>query len=115
MFTTTARLQPVAGALLALAVILFGAPWATSQVALAQEQTLFVSVVDANGVPVTDLGPEEIVVQWDEVACETVELEPIDWPVRVTVFVDNGDAAVRAIQHMREGLKGFMAAIPDDV
>jgi hypothetical protein len=84
-------------------------------VVAAQSQLVFLSVVDGNGEPVTDLEPDEVIVQWDGVDCETLSLEPIEWPVRVTVFVDNGEGGLEALQHMREGLKGFVDAIPEEV
>ena len=108
MTTSPAGRRLVAGTLLALALIVFGGPWSTSQV-------VFLSVVDANGEPVSDLELDEVIVQWDGVDCETLNLEPIDWPVRVTVFVDNGEGSLEALQHMREGLKGFVDAIPEEV
>ena len=115
MVTSTARLRPVTGVLLVLALVAFGAPWSTSQVVSAQNQTLFVSIVDSNGEPVTDLEPDDLRVTWDNEVCETLDLEPINWPVRVTVFVDNGEGSLNSLQHMREGLKLFMDAIPDEV
>ena len=115
MTTLTARLRPVAGALMAIVLIVFGAPWRASHVAFAQNQMLFVSIIDANGEPLTDLTSEEVVVQWDDEDCETIDVEPIDWPVRVTVFVDNGEGGLAAVPQMREGLRGFVDAIPDNV
>ena len=115
MVTLTARLRPVTGVLLVLALIVFGAPWSTSQVVSAQNQTLFLSVVDSHGEPVTDLEPDDLQVRWDGAICETLDLEPINWPVRVTVFVDNGDGSRNALQHMREGLRLFVDAIPEEV
>ena len=53
MITPSARLRPVIGALLAFAIIIFGAPWTTSQGVSAQAQEVFVSFVDASGEPVT--------------------------------------------------------------
>jgi len=114
MVTSVACRRPLTGALLVLALFVFGAPWSTSQAAFAQNQTLFISVVDSNSVPVTDLDLDEVVVQWDDEDCETLDLAPISLPVRVTVFIDNGEET-EALQHMREGLKGFIAAIPQDV
>jgi len=115
MITPTARLRPLTGALLVLALIVVGVPWSTSRVAFAQNQVLFVSIVDSNGEPVTDLEPDDLQVRWDNEICETLDLEPINWPVRVTVFVDNGDGSQNALQHMREGLKLFVDAIPEEV
>jgi hypothetical protein len=101
--------------LLALAVIVFGAPWRTSHVVSAQDQTLFLSVTDASGDPVTDLTVEGLLVRWDDEDCETLVVEPINWPVRITVFVDNERGGREAIQDMREGLKLFGDAIPAQV
>ena len=116
MTIPTARLRHLTGALLALAFVVFGAPWITIQLVSAQSRSLFVSVTDADGEPVTDLTAEEIVVQYDGVACETLTLEPLEWPVRVTVFVDNNRTlAGRAIGDMREGLTLFLDALPEEV
>ena len=115
MIHTPEHVRPLAGVLSALALIVCGAPWGTSPTLLAQDQVLFVSAVDANRNPVTDLAADELVVMWDNVNCETITLEPIDWPVRVTVFVDNGEGAQNAVPHFREGLQGFLDAIPADV
>ena len=115
MIPPTARLRPLTGALLVPALIVVGAPWSTSRGAFAQNQVLFVSIVDSNGEPVTDLEPDDLQVRWDNEICETLDLEPINWPVRVTVFVDNGDGSQNALQHMREGLKLFVDAIPEEV
>jgi len=113
--TPIPRRRPLTGALLALALIVFGAPWSTSRVVSAQNQTLFLSVTDANGEPVTDLTADELVVRWDGEDCETLALEPINRPVRLTVFIDNHGGGRAAHQDMREGLKLFLEAIPEDV
>ena len=115
MYTPTARLRRLTGALLALVLIGFGAPWATNRVLLTQSQMLFVSIVDADGEPVTDVTPEEVIVQWDGENCETLHLEPSDWPVRVTVFVDNGEGSGEAVPQIREGLRRFTEVPPEEV
>lgn len=110
------RFRPLIEAVLALTFIGCGGPWITSPVVQAQSRSLFVSVTDADGAPVTDLTAEEMVVRSDGVVCETLSLEPIDWPVRVTVFVDNNRTlASQAIGDMREGLKLFLDALPPEV
>ena len=116
MITSVARLRRVAGTLFPLALIVFlGAPWSSDHVVLAQSYELFVSVVDLDGNPVTDLEPDELVVQWDGVDCDMLDLELVSLPVRITVLIDNAEDTRAALQHMREGLKGFVAAIPQDV
>ena len=114
MATATTCRPPFAAVLVALALIACGAPW-TSQVASAQTASLFISVTDTDGVPITDLMPEEVIVESDGQQRPTLNLEPIDWPVRVTVFVDNGLASPPALDHMREGLKLFVEALPQEV
>ena len=110
----TARHRPAVSTLITLGLLIWAAPW-HGRVALAQNQVLFISVVDEAGEPVTDLQPEDVVVQWDGQESQTLELEPVNLPVRVTVFIDNGESAREALQHMREGLKGFVTALPEDV
>ena len=114
MATATTCRPPFAAVLVALALIACGAPW-TSQVASAQTASLFISVTDTDGVPITNLRPEEVIVESDGQQRPTLNLEPIDWPVRVTVFVDNGLASPPALDHMREGLKLFVEALPQEV
>ena len=92
-----------------------GVPWSTGQAARAQDRVLFLSVIDATGEAVTDLQPDEVFVRWDGADGEILDLDPITLPVRVTVFIDNGGSAHTALQHMREGLKGFVDAMPEDV
>ena len=92
-------------------LVLFGAP-----VTFAQSPSLFVSFTDANdGTPVTDITADEVVIEVDGVHGETLNLEPIDWPVRVTIFVDNGVASVPALADMREGVTLFLEEMPPDV
>ena len=50
MTADTTRLRPLTGALVALVLIVFGAPWTkTSQVAWAQSGSLFVSFMSSSG------------------------------------------------------------------
>lgn len=92
-----------------------GAPWGAVGVASAQEQTLFIAFTDGDGSPVTDMTPDDVVIQWDGTPCEIVELEPVNWPVRVTVFVDNATESQAALPDMREGLRLFLNALPPDI
>jgi hypothetical protein len=109
------RVRPLAGVLLALVFVVLGAPWVmTSQVVSAQSQ-LFVAVADADGAPITDLTIADLIVSMDDEYSETLNVELIEWPVRVTVFVDNGVASLRHLSDMREGLRLFLDEIPPDV
>jgi len=102
----------VSSALVALALVLLGAPAALAQ----DDPSFFVSFIDSNdGTPVTDMEADEVVVEVDGVHDTTLNLEPIDWPVRVTVFVDNGLASPPALADMREGVRLFLDELPPEV
>lgn len=105
------RRRRVHNALLIAALCLFGA----SPTAVAQEQVLHVAVADSNGNPVPGLTEDDIVVQWDGESLETIRFEPVDWPVRLTVFVDNSGAAVNVVPQMRNGLQAMLREIPNEV
>ena len=103
------------GSVVAVCLVVCGAPWGAVRVASAQDQTLFMAFTGADGTPVTDMTAEEVIIQWDEMLCEIREIEPIKWPVRVTVFVDNATESQTVLPDMREGLTGFLEALPPDI
>lgn len=109
METRTLR-RLVAGSLAAASLVAGGAARAW-----AQEQSLYIAFTDYDGVPVTDMTPDDVVIEWDGTPCEITALEPVDWPVRVTVFVDNATESQAALPDMREGLTLFLRALPPDV
>ena len=114
MTAETTRLRSAAGVLAVLALIASGAPW-TGHVAWAQTQSFFVSFTDGEGGPVTDMNRSEVFVETDGERSVALSLEPIRWPLRVTVFVDNGLASPPLLDHIREGLRRFVDAIPADI
>ena len=107
----TRRLRQARTALAAAALCVFGAP----PPAEAQEHVLHVAVADADGNPVSGLAEGDIVVQWDGENMETIRFEPIDWPVRLTVFVDNSGAAVGVVPQIREGLRSLLRVLPAEI
>ncbi len=89
---------------------------ASNAYAQSSEFRFFVSVVDpASGTPVTALTPADIVVTEDNAAGRVLEIEPIDWPVKVAILVDNGTGAADRLVPMRSGLTGLIDALPDGV
>ncbi len=97
-------------ALLAAALCLLAATFAQ-----AQEHTLHVAVADASGNPVPGLTEDDIIVQWDGENLETTEFEALDWPVRLTVFVDNSNNANLIVGQVREGLRALLRELPAGV
>ena len=50
---------------IAVGLVTGSAPWGTNQVASAQDHSVYIAFTDIDGAPVTDMTPEEVVVQWD--------------------------------------------------
>ena len=111
MPTPTRRPRPARTAALAAMVLLLVA----ASSAPAQEHTLHVAVADAEGNPVPGLTEDDIVVQWDGENLETTEFEPVDWPVRLTVLVDNSDSGVPMVPQVREGLRALLRELPAEM
>ncbi len=79
--------------------------------AQAQHRGLYVTVVDADGQPVTSLGPSDFIVREDNVAREVLTVAPADAPLQIAVLVDNSAAAANDIQNLRKALETFGAAL----
>jgi hypothetical protein len=95
-------------------VVAIGAAGPGAARLLAQkQQQLFVSLVDGNGAPVTDLVESDVMVMEDGVECKIVRFEPIDWPTTLTVLVDNGQAVTTPITNLRAGLHSLFDQLPD--
>jgi len=77
--------------------------------------TFFASVVDDKGAPVTALAPEDFKVAENGVEGKVAKIEPIDWPVKVQLLIDNGTGMETALVQIRNGVKGFVEALPDGV
>ena len=102
--------------MLCVAVIGLVALWNGGvRVSAQKQQQLFISITAPDGKPVTDLKQDEVTITEDGVDCKTVKLEPIDWPIKLQVLVDNGKATTTPINSMRDGLKAFFEQLPDGV
>jgi hypothetical protein len=79
----------------------------------AQRQLqFFMSVVDAAGQPLDDIKTSDLVVTEDGVPASITKLEPLNWPVKITVLVDNGLGTQDLLVQWRNGLKAFFNALP---
>jgi hypothetical protein len=75
----------------------------------------FASLVDAAGAPLSTLNPGDLTVAENGTEGKIVKVEPIDWPVKVQLLVDNGAGMEQALVQIRNGIKGFVEALPDGI
>lgn len=97
--------------LAAVAVVIgvLGAP--TLLRAQAIQRAVYVSALDKDGAPVSDLNPSDVVIREDNVAREVLQIAPADEPMQVALLVDNSEAAESFIRDYREALPAFIAAL----
>jgi len=96
--------------------VLAGVAWiGVASPAAQRELQFYASFADEADEPVADISPEAFVVLEDDVAGRVVRFEPIDWPVRVSVLVDNGYGMDRHLLEIRNGVQGLLEALPEGV
>lgn len=71
-------------------------------------KTIFVSVVDEKGKPVTDMTTADFAIREDSVDREVVSAKKTATPVAVALLVDTTTAAQDFVQDIRAGLTGFI-------
>jgi hypothetical protein len=76
-------------------------------------QRLFVSVVNAAGVPVTDLAASDFSVTENGVARTVTRATLASDPMRIALVVDSGDAVAQPIGEFRDGLTAFVDGLPE--
>jgi hypothetical protein len=87
-----------------------------ADLAHAQERRqVFVSVMETTGVPVLDLKASDVKVFENSVPATVADVEPVDWPMRLTVLIDNGLKSPDYLPSLRIGLRNFFNEIPDGV
>ena len=80
-----------------------------------QPYQVFISVLDAAFEPVTDLEAKEVSVQLDGLECASPQIEAIEWPMKLTVLVDNGPGYTDSLAQLRTGLRAFFNEAPEGV
>ena len=97
----------------ALAVILCAA---AGDIRAQQQFQLYASVADASGKPVASLEPTDLRVMEGGVEAKVVKVEPVNWPVKVQLLLDNGiGLGAGNIQILKDGVKGLIDALPDNL
>ena len=100
-----------------VAILAFvGCVWTAGAPAGAQQLgQLYISILDSENKPVTDLEIGDINVLVDDVDCKVIKLEPVTKPTKLTVMVDNGPVTTRELATYRSALRAFFEALPPDI
>lgn len=108
-FTTRRVLRLLAFAVAALSIL-------ASRPLFAQQQgQLYISVLDAMGMPVTDLTASDLSVTADGVECKIVKVEPVSKPTKLTVMIDNGQATTKELANFRQAFRNLIMAVPEGI
>jgi len=87
-----------------------------SDVRAQQQVQLYASVADVTGKPVATLEPADLKVLEGGVEAKIVKVEPVSWPVKVQLLVDNGiGLGGQNIQSLKDGIKGLIEALPENL
>jgi len=89
-------------------VLLAGAEPAATQGA---SRTIFVSVVDGNGKPVTDMTVADFAIREDQVDREVLSAKKSEQPMAIALLVDTTTEAEEYVNDIRNGVKAFVQQI----
>ncbi len=83
--------------------------------ATAQQGQLYISVLDTQGKPVTDLTAADFGVTVDGAECKIVKVETVSKPMRLSVMIDNGPATTKELATIRSAFKALIMAVPEGI
>jgi hypothetical protein len=88
-------------------------------VVVAQAPTqiqIFASVLDSTGAPAKSLDVGDVHLMEDGVNATVIKVEPLDWPVKVQLLLDNGvGLGGGSIQPLKAGIQALLAALPENL
>ncbi|MEX2271140.1 MAG: VWA domain-containing protein [Vicinamibacterales bacterium] len=77
----------------------------------AAQKTIFVSVIDDKGKPVTDMTAADFAIREDNIDREIVSVKKSEQPLAIVLLIDTTTEAQVFIQDIRAGLKAFVETI----
>ncbi len=89
---------------------------AATGVRAQQQFQIYASVADVSGKPLTTLEPADLKVMEDGQEAKVVKAEPVNWPVKVQLLIDNGiGLGAGNIQTLKDGVKALIESLPDNL
>src|SRR5262245_54539010 len=89
---------------------------AATGVRAQQQFQIYASVADVSGKALTALEPADLKVMEDGQEAKVVKAEPVNWPVKVQLLIDNGiGLGAGNIQTMKDGIKALIETLPDNL
>src|SRR5215468_9940772 len=86
----------------------------TLSIEAQQQLTVFARILDGKGTPVTTLEPADVKIMENNVEAKVVKIEPVNWPLKVQVLVDNGIGLGNDnLSNLRTGVRGLIEALPE--
>ena len=101
---------------LLIAVVLVLCSFTSNAGAQQQQFQLYASVADVTGNSVKTLEPTDLRVMEGGVEAKVIKVEPVNWPVKVQLLLDNGIGLGSGnIQILKDGVTGLIQALPDNL
>lgn len=89
---------------------------AASDVRAQRQFSVFASIVDAFGASVDALEPSDLRVMENGVEAKVVSVEPMKWPTKVQLLLDNGiGLGATNVTQLKNGVVGLLDALPPGV
>jgi Ca-activated chloride channel homolog len=102
-------MSAVGRVVVALAIVVAAHPIVASEP--TEDRSIYTSVLDENGAPVTTLTAEDFVVRENGVEREVLDVRRATDPLQIAVLVDTSEAVRPHVNDLRTGLRAFLAAI----
>ena len=104
------RIRPVPAGLIGVAAAIAALAASPAQRG-TRDRHVYVSVVDRNNLPVTDLTTRDVVVREDGAVRELTSVGRATAPMQIALLADDSQAAQPLILELREGLAAFDQAV----
>ena len=77
---------------------------------------IFASILDATGAPAKTVEAGDIRLMENGADAKVTKVEPVNWPVKVQILLDNGVGLGAAnIQQLKNGVQALVQALPDNL